>query len=252
MKNWLIVILFSAASTVWSEPGVEIRAGQSQADVVALLGEPEGFIRMGETVWLSYARGMVKLVDDGVVEANLISPEAAVVKRQKEQAERARFEQAQAEEKARRIEQGRLLKASRINNPEFLATPISYQVTFWKEFQTRYPEVPAWDEYELARARLEQEQEQLRQQQVQENRIRELEIRLEEAELRQERYSRTRYVYSPIVYYPYTSYRKVVSTRYVKCPTVAFNGNTTLLTSPQRYARNRPVGMSMAAQSSYY
>lgn len=252
MKMWWFILSFLGSLTVWSEPGLEIRAGQSQADVVALLGEPEGFIRMGESVWLSYARGTIKLENDGVVEVNLISPEAAVQKRQREQAERARFAQAQAEETARRLEQGRALKASRINNAEFLAAPASYQVSFWKEFQARYPEIPAWDEYQRALARSEWEQEQLRRQRDQENRIQELEFRLQEAEFRQERNSRTRFVFSPVVFYPSNPCRKVVTTRYVTCPPVTFNGNKTLMTSQHLYSRNRPVGMSMAAQSRFY
>ena len=251
MKRWIFVVALVVPLMARAESAPHVRIGQTQAEVVAILGEPEGLMLMGDRAWLTFARGTVKLENDRVIEAQLISPEAAIAKRQREQAERDRYAQTQAEEKARRMEQGWAIKLARASNPEFLAAPASYQVDFWREFQARFPEIPVRDEYERALARSEREQEQRLVQQDQENRIKELEARLQQAEQRQERYTRVRIVQPPIVFIPISS-QPVVQTKYVNCTPMTLSGGVRLSTSPNFPYRNRPVGMSMAAQSGSY
>jgi hypothetical protein len=237
----------------WSETDSEIAIGTTMDDVLATLGQPEGLMRMGDRAWLTFARGTIKLENDRVIEAQLISNEAAVKKRQMEKIERQRHQQAMAEQRQRHLEQGWALKMARESNPEFQAAPASYQVSFWKEFQTRYPEIPVHDQYEFALARYQQEQEQWLLKQDQVNRIRELEIRVQQAERQQQRFTRVRYVQTPVLFIPCTRQPALVPTKTVNCTPVAFSsGGTRSWTSPHFSNRNRPVGMSMAAQSGYY
>jgi hypothetical protein len=133
----------------------DVHPGDSLADVQAALGTPIGQAQLGNKLVLDYANGQVQLVGGKVINSNLLSPEAFATQQAQQKADEAKAAQL----KAQRIAEGKALKAQKLADPNFISAPPSYQVAFWQDFRLRYPEVSCDDEYKLALAR-QQENEQ--------------------------------------------------------------------------------------------
>lgn len=170
-----------------------VGVGDSYEQVVAELGMPSGLMEVGSLTWLQFERGLVKLVDDRVVEVRLLSPEEL-------RAQRLREQQAQA----RRLADGRAWKQATLSDPAFRAESGAHQLAFWRDFRIRYPEIPvheeyaaAWERYEIEQAIASRDREQRERERAQEERIRELEERVRLAE------DRSRASSHVVVSYPY-------------------------------------------------
>ncbi|MCX7590626.1 MAG: hypothetical protein N2255_03255, partial [Kiritimatiellae bacterium] len=154
----------------------EVKVGDDLETVVKVLGAPKGWIQAGSVQVYYYDLGRVEMKDGRVTRVELMTPEeAALLAEQRE----ARLRQQEKELAARRRElvaEGMALKEKMLASPDFTNAPASFQVEFWKEFMTRYPDVPVEAEYATARARLAAEEA--------ERRLKELEQRVAEAENR--------------------------------------------------------------------
>jgi len=250
MKSMIPVML--ACLIVWPVLGTEaqttaVKVGDHFDDVIALLGQPEGLMRMDASTWMQYNRGLVKLKHDLVVEANLISPEEARIRLEQELKQQMERELVLAEQRNMRMTEGQAVKLARVNDPYFMSLPAERQVAYWRQFQIQYPEVSSQLEYLDALSRFEQEQEKLMVQREQEQRIRDLEDRLARAERQNEEQTRIRYVQNRFVYVPAPFIFVPTYGRQVHCAPV----RSTLSTAPFTY-RNRQPGMSLAARMSFY
>lgn len=195
---WACLFTFRVTADSGIIPPVDI--GDDYDTVISTLGQPAGFIKMEDAAWLTYDRGTVKLSGNRVVEADLVSSEAALERRERERAQYERRQLLLAEQKSRRIAEGTQIKQTRISDPYFQNLPAERQVAFWLQFQIRYPEVPCSIEYRDAMARYQVEQEQEYALRQQEDRIRDLEDRLYQAELQNDRFNRVRYVQYRTIY----------------------------------------------------
>jgi hypothetical protein len=230
----------------------DVVPGQSMQDVLTTLGPPAGLIRMGGHTWLSYDRGTVKLVDDQVTEADLVSPAIAQARREEQAALHARAVAAAAERTEVRIATGWTTKFARLGDPNFLSQPASVRLAYWQRFARTYPEIPVYEEMEFAAAEARRDLEQQRIANAQADRIRDLEDRIARAEAERER-TRTvhvRYVSQPIVVIPAPAcpVTPVIPPKCAITPVRYSPFATTGISSPTSLYRKNLVGISTAAR----
>lgn len=169
MKLRACFLLFAAPALASA-----ITLNSSRQDVVAELGAPRGRAELGAQEILFYDQGQVRLVDGQVASFDLMSPaEASRLK-----SEQAASDARAAEERRQRIAQGEALIVRMLADPAFVAAPPDYQLSFWKNFHLRYPEVSCEAEYSMALARVQQQNTD------QENQMADLDARVAEAEAR--------------------------------------------------------------------
>jgi hypothetical protein len=228
-----------------------INPGDTYEQVIAVLGQPESFLKMDPAILLKYDRGTVKLSNNKVVAIDLVSPEAAKARRDQERMQHEQRRLILAEQKARRIAEGTTLKQSRMSDPAFLTWPADRQVAFWQQFQVRYPEVSCTAEYLAATSRYEQEMEQLYAMQQQDRRIRDLEDQLDRAE-RRNNDTWIRYVNHRTIFIP--------STRCLTTPVIPVNCKpaTVVVAAPVTRLTKAPyatlgcnTGINLAGRLSY-
>lgn len=119
----------------------EVKLGTSRAEVVDILGNPDGTVTMGKLEFLQYERGTVEL-EDGVVTSSTVVSEA-------EHERRLEANRKQAEEATRQAEMRRanLLREGRAEKERVLADnsvsqlPADDQVRYWQKFAKTYPDV---------------------------------------------------------------------------------------------------------------
>lgn len=248
MNTWSMVVLIGLLA--WPTlAGNDVKPGDHYNDVIEALGQPEGLLKMETSMWLQYDRGTVKLKDNRVVEADLITAEEAAIRREQNALRYVQHVRLLEEERIRRTEEGKRIKESRSNDPYFATLPPEQQVAYWRQFQILYPEVPAQREYQEALTRYQIDRERAMQERARDEKIRELEERLARAEHEREERTRIRYVQARYVYVPTPVYY-VQSINPVTCQPVTTTRNYS--TSPKNFTyRNRTPGMSLAARLSY-
>ena len=218
------------AVTVWSflvagalsfGDAAEIRVGDSADTVREELGEPAGLIRIDGFEVYYYSRGNVHVQDGIVQRVNLISEEALADKQRRDEEQRRRQQEEAEAHRHELLLEGLAIRERMLQDGESGARSPRDQVQAWKDFRTRYPDVPLGGEYEQALHRLETELE--RERADAEARARETEMRVKVLELEQRiadaearardaearareaeqdaRYSRS-YVAYPVVYTP--------------------------------------------------
>jgi hypothetical protein len=152
MKAFLPVILFSMPLLA---AAMEVQPGDTLATVRTALGAPRGQVSIGERHLLYYDRGEVELRGGAVARVALRSTDEQAVFA----AERSATQQKVLEENAREVTEGLELKAHKLSDSDFRATPLAYQVVFWESFAARYPGVSCRDQLTAVRLRLAEEQE---------------------------------------------------------------------------------------------
>jgi len=160
-----------------------VQTGATLREVWAALGVPRGQLAAGERQLLHYERGEVELRAGIVTRVNLLSADDLAARDTRRATEAARVREEQEIRRARLTEEGEALKARKLADPDFLATPPEYQVAFWQDFSLRYAEVPSAEQLGMARRRVAA-QAASRARQEQADRIAELESRLVDAEMR--------------------------------------------------------------------
>ena len=119
------------------------------------LGEPRGSVQAGPIEYLQYQRGSVEIQDGKVVDSTIVSKE------EYEKREALRKQQAKerqrlaANDKKKRIEEGTTEKARILEDKHFANSPPSEQLTTWKRFAAKYPEVDVRAELNKAKAQQE-------------------------------------------------------------------------------------------------
>lgn len=248
MKSVAVILL--AVALAWpafshAEMDDSVTIGDHFNEVITTLGQPEGLMKIDASTWMQYDRGIVKLKNDRVVEANLISADEARIRKEAELKVQMERELALAEQRNVRITEGQAVKHARLNDPYFMSLPAERHVAYWRQFQMYYPEVPSQLEYMDALTRYENEQVQLLAQQAQERRIRDLEDRVARAERLNEEYSRTRYVQTRYLYAPAPVY--YVQSGYSRsCAPVV-----STISASSYAGRNCTPGASLAARMSF-
>jgi len=185
MKTWFVFLLMTAVAAgppaAASDSGGLV-VGDSLDTVLAVLGQPQGRLRKGDTEILLYDRGNVD-VRNGVVVAHSVVSEAEHTRREEEAARKRETQRAaEAAERARIHEEGVLLRDARLADPDFAALPPEERVRVWREFRKQYPSVLLPAEYQAALTALEAELNRQSQTAEQERKIAELEQRVRDAE----------------------------------------------------------------------
>ncbi|HEY4302646.1 MAG TPA: hypothetical protein VGM73_17375 [Candidatus Didemnitutus sp.] len=155
--------------------GAEVKVGDSLSDVRQSLGASRGDLKIKQREILYFERGTVELQNGVVTRSELMSDSDFAAFTAKKQAADARA----AAERDRVIAEGEAVKARKLVDGTFSATPFSYQVAYWQNFAVHYPGVSVADELALARSRLA---DQLNRQAATEERLADLESRMDNAE----------------------------------------------------------------------
>ncbi len=217
--------------------GASVAPGDSYADMISELGQPQGFFELENKTLYLYPAGKITVVDDVITEVELKT--TAELEREAElKAEAARQWEAHQEMKeARHLEKGEQLKADKLTDPDFLSRSSGEQLAFWKHFQRDYPEIAVTEVITPLAERFAREQEELaraeNQLKAQQQKIDTLEKRVQQAEqvaqeAQQQQDSGYYAFYGteyPAYYYPYPQNRVVI---------VNGNGSTTVIPSNPR------------------
>ena len=155
----------------------EVKTGDSLNDVRATLGAPRGQLKIGDRQILHYDRGEIELQSGSVTRVALLSVGDYTALEAKRAADAVRIN----EENVRLDAQGEELKARKLADSAFAASPLTYQLAFWQDFSRRYPGVPVTEQLTVAHMRVA---EQFNAQHAQEERLAELEARVTDAEAR--------------------------------------------------------------------
>ncbi len=162
----------------------DVKRGDTRSEVCANLGIPRGHLEVGGRELLYFDRGEVELRSGVVIRAALRSQEDQVVFDARRSAETIRVREEQEIRQAGLIVEGEALKARKLTDSAFQASPVAYQVAFWEDFSRRYSKVSSTEELSIARARLAEQVTKAQLQAEQAQRIAELEARVAEAEAR--------------------------------------------------------------------
>ncbi|MFP4069102.1 MAG: hypothetical protein ACOCVJ_01045 [Verrucomicrobiota bacterium] len=222
------------------EVEAEIQLGDSLDAILEALGEPAGLIELRDKTLLLYPRGEVTLKEDRVVEVDLMTEAEFTADQARLEREREEWLVQQEKLAAARLEEGRSIKAAKLESRAFASLPAKDRVDYWRSFQIRYPDIDVSEQIASALEGYETELKELHSQQ----RIAELESRVavaereaaaarleaeklrEEAETVADRRYGLRYYTDPVIH----------RRHYYKPPTVIIhsNGNTTT-TQPRNY-----------------
>jgi hypothetical protein len=149
--------------------------GDNSEAVRSSLGTPRGRTQVGAREIFYYDRGEVELNSGTVTRVALRSADEQLALDAKREADAERYRAEQEMHFARMTASGEALKARKLRDPVFQATPAAYQVAFWQDFSRQYTEVPCAEQLQVAQARLSESQ-------AQTQRLADLEARVADAE----------------------------------------------------------------------
>lgn len=173
----LRLVLALALSTTVGAAGIEI--GQDQSSVYEKLGNPIGVIELREqTLRLLYPQGEVTLKNGLVSEIDLMSEAEFTADQQRLKQARADWLIGQEQRAEQHKAEGEAIRADKLQSRAFSVRSAKERVDYWRDFQTRYPEVEVSEQIARALEGYQVELDELRSQQ----RIAELEIRVARAE----------------------------------------------------------------------
>ena len=130
----------------------EVKIGDSGDDVRSELGAPSGQIHWGNREVLSFARGEVELASGVVTRVALRSDDEQTGFEAKRSADISRVRENEAIRRVQRTAEGETLKASKLADANFQSAPLRFQVEFWRNFASHYPNVSCTEQLSLARA----------------------------------------------------------------------------------------------------
>jgi hypothetical protein len=216
--NLKIKIMLILTASVFSINSImaavnDIVVGDTAEKVFIVLGRPEGQIKSGTFLMLSYPRGKIELHDKIVTKVDLISGDELNKKLIKEKEQKRRRAENIKRYKEQHYAKGIRLHKEKLSDPEFANLPTTEQLYYWQEFKKIYPGVDVSD---ACAALLEIRERELREEEV-DNRLAAMEQRVADAEARaasaeQEARDSNYSSYYPEYYYPYR-------------PTYIFGGN---------------------------
>lgn len=94
------IVLLAMFVGVLATQAVEI--GNTEAEVIAAIGRPDGIIETERFTWFHYRRGVVRFEDGKVIEADLMTPEQLAEREAQDRADWARNQQIWQERERRR------------------------------------------------------------------------------------------------------------------------------------------------------
>ena len=177
MAGWLAL-----AATAWTCAHADIEIGDSHAQVIAELGEPKAEIKTPGFALLTFERGQIELREGLVTKVDMVSQEDADLLRRERLVQDAQAKQLAERQRKELFAEGKATLERKKLDREFPRRPASEQVSYWRAFKQRYPEVDVSAEYESALRLLETEMALEKNSREQEQRIRDLEDRVTAAE----------------------------------------------------------------------
>jgi len=176
MALFLLLPLLLCAPLLTHAASVE--NGQTSEQVIAALGKPIGTIELRERTLLLYPQGEITLRQDKVTEIDLMDAAQFAADQERLRLEREDWLVDQERRRVAHQQEGKALRASRMQSRAFAVLPAKDKVDYWRSFQTSYPSIDVSEQIADALASYETELEELRSQQ----RIAELESRVARAE----------------------------------------------------------------------
>lgn len=176
MKTLLLCMTLAIPTLLFSAN--ELKIGQTLEETLELLGKPMGLIELREKTLLLYPQGEVTLKNDRVSAIDLMSQEAFEADQERLKKEREEWVLQKKMEAEKRIEEGKQLKAFKLQSSAFAALPAKDRVDYWRSYQIRFPEIDVSEQIASALEGYETELTELKAQQ----RIAELEARVAHAE----------------------------------------------------------------------
>jgi hypothetical protein len=176
IARFLLLPLLLCAPLLTHAASVE--TGQTSEQVIAALGKPIGTIELRERTLLLYPQGEITLRQDKVTEIDLMDAAQFAADQERLRLEREDWLVDQERRRVAHQQEGKALRASRMQSRAFAVLPAKDKVDYWRSFQTSYPSIDVSEQIADALASYETEMEELRSQQ----RIAELESRVARAE----------------------------------------------------------------------
>ena len=158
--------------------GQSIEIGQTEENVIEILGKPVGTIALRDKTLLLYPQGEVTLKEDKVSHIDLMDAEEFAADQERLKEEREQWLVDQERMDAMHKEEGQAIRADKLKSQAFAALPAKDRVDYWRGFQVRYPTVDVSEQIGVALASYEVELQELRNQQ----KVAELEVRVAKAE----------------------------------------------------------------------
>jgi hypothetical protein len=152
--------------------------GYTPDQVIDELGKPQGVIELSDKTLYLYPQGDVTFVAGIVSDFDLMQTGEFLAEQERRRIEREEWQADQERRAARRREEGRAIKAEKMQSGAFAGLPAKDRVDFWRSFQTRYPSVDISEQLATALQGYETELAELRNQE----RVSELETRVAQAE----------------------------------------------------------------------
>lgn len=115
-----------------------IEKGATLAEVVNVLGKPQGLLEQGTNVTLYYDCGLIDLSDGKVVTAYLVSPAEAALLRQTRERELEELRRQAENNRKRLTSEGQAALKKTLDDKQFEKRPPRERVAYWQDFQQRY------------------------------------------------------------------------------------------------------------------
>ena len=155
-----------------------IKIGQSEEEVIKILGHPVGKIDLRDKSLILYPQGEVTIKQDRVSHIDLMDAEEFAADQERLRVEREEWMSAQMRRAVKHTEEGRAIQRDKMQSQAFSALPAKDRVDYWRSFQIRYPKVDSSEQIAAALQGYNSELQELRSQQQ----IAALETRLANAE----------------------------------------------------------------------
>ncbi len=213
MKNVLfeLIIGLMVIGNIYAEM-FDVKVGDDVKSVYKVMGEPESYIMVGNKAVVSYERGKIELISNKVSKVSLVSTEQVAMLREQESEQRAKAIEAKAKKHDYMAKEGNALKQKKLEDVEFLSSPIAEQFEYWKKFRRRYPMVDMTpiDLVEMATTITENARQRAEAAEKAKNdellkarwKLMEAQERAHQAELEASRSRRSRYIYGSYLYPP--------------------------------------------------
>lgn len=172
-SNMRVVLFILSGSLAMPLAVRSISVGDTAGEVISELGTPDRLIQINTSQTMYFERGIVRIADDLVISADLIS-EAALLKRQEREAvERAIREEELRIQREQRMQEGAEVLEKKLANSKFISASAARRLAYWREFRSKYPEIGMPEDYFVA---LREREIELREAGL-EQRVRDLEAR---------------------------------------------------------------------------
>ncbi len=143
-RAWsLLVAALIMAWGGWVPAETVPKPGDPAERVVEVLGEPQGYLKVGAMEVYVYERGRIEARDGTVVSVDLITAEEALARRLEQDLMRTK----QASQRVAMQEAERHIQTERLSDTALNVPPRADRADFWESFRQRYPDGGGDEEY---------------------------------------------------------------------------------------------------------